>query len=99
MPYDPKRDGRVGAGSATPAGRALLITPADAEMVEYAKALRVINTSAGVVTVRVLPIGAADGATVDLDFPVGLFIEPLGVRQVLTTGTTASGVKIWGYFQ
>jgi len=97
MPYDPKKDGRVGVGNPNPVRRIALITPADAELAEYAKAMRVINTGSGVATVRVLPTDALDGATVDLDYPVGLTVEPLGVRQILATGTTASGLKIWAY--
>ncbi|BBF93390.1 spike base protein, RCAP_Rcc01079 family [Blastochloris tepida] len=104
MPYDKGRDpfAQWASARSAPALRLVDITPTDAELPIYPKALRIVvgtdvALTNGFATVRVVPISEdSDTATVDLKVPQGLTIEPTGVRRVLATGTTA-GVVVQGY--
>lgn len=71
------------------------VTPHDTDHLgKYAAGLRIFNDTAGVATVRVVPLRApADTDHVDLSVPVGLTIEALPCRMVKSTGTTA-GLEI-----
>ena len=86
---------------ALPARACVAVTPSDAaNLAVYAKALRVYvpaNISGGVATVVVTPLlAASDGDTVTLSLPPGIAIEPLAVRRVWATGTSA-GIAIHAY--
>jgi hypothetical protein len=101
--YDPTKDSyrNASASFAAQARLAVAVTPSDgAALATYAKALRVYVPSSiagGVATVRVTPVQAAnDSDTVTLSFVPGVSIEPMSVRQVWATGTTA-GVEIHAY--
>jgi hypothetical protein len=101
--YDPTKEShRTASASFTAQARlAVAVTPSDASALSsYAKALRVYvpaSVAGGVATVRVTPIQAAnDTDTVTLSFVPGVSIEPMAVRQVWATGTTA-GVEIHAY--
>ncbi len=103
MPYDKTRDYyRSHAGSFIAQGRlCVAVTPSDAAaLTTYAKALRVYvpsSVAGGVATVRVTPIEAiSDSDTVTLSYVPGVAIEPLAVRQVWATGTTA-GVEVHAF--
>ncbi len=100
MPYEPEKDPyHYNAATAdSPARNAVLITPADANLAAYAKALRVyVPAAVSEASVRVTPIDAADDANyITLKFPTGLWIEPIAVRRVWSTGLTA-GIEIHGY--
>jgi flagellar biosynthesis protein FliQ len=89
------------ASFAAQARLCVAVTPSDAAaLAAYAKALRIYVPSSvpgGVATVRVTPIQAVnDSDTVTLSFVPGVTIEPLAVRQVWATGTTA-GVELHAY--
>ena len=78
---------------------AALVTPSDAaNLPAYAKSLRVyVPATISEATVRVTPLNAADDAdTLTLKFSSGLVYEPLAVRKVWATGTTA-GIEIHAY--
>lgn len=100
MPYvasaDPHAFTSTDAGK--PSRRLSLLAPTDsADLSTYARALRIwVPSTLASATVRVTPIHAADGETVDLTFPTGLTYEPTGVRRLHATGTTA-GLLIHGY--
>lgn len=99
--YDPQKDGAasLARGSCSPGGVAARLMPNDVDdLVIYPKALRVyVPSSLGEATLKVTPLMAADdAATVTLKFPAGLFYEPLGIRKLFATGTTA-GIEIHGY--
>jgi len=103
VPYDKTKDAfsTSSASFSAQARLAAAVTPSDSqELAVYAKALRVYVPSSvggGVATVRVTPVAAAnDGDTVTLFFVPGVTIEPLAVRQVWATGTTA-GLDIHAY--
>jgi hypothetical protein len=75
------------------------LTPSDsADTNPYCKALRVfVPASTEEATVRVTPMLAADDAnTVTLRFPSGVSYEPLAIRRLWSTGTSA-GIEIHGY--
>ena len=101
MPYDASRDplARRASGASSPGRAAHVATPSDtADLTVYAKALRVY-VPAGTATpmVRVTPVEAVnDGDTVDLPFTEGLTVEPLGVRRIWASGTSA-GITIHTY--
>lgn len=82
--------------AADPSKSMVLITAADSDLTgNYPKALRIFSTAGCVV--RVTPAKAArDADTMDLTYPAGIFVEPLTVRRVWTTGTTGSPI-IHGY--
>jgi len=103
MPYDKTRDNyRDQSASFAAQGKlCVAVTPSDAAaLTVYAKALRVYvpaSVAGGVATVRVTPLAAVnDSDTVTLSFVPGIAIEPLAVRQVWATGTTA-GIEIHAY--
>ncbi|NWG26794.1 MAG: hypothetical protein HXY30_20640 [Pseudorhodoplanes sp.] len=102
MPYDPTRDAfaSVNASFSAQARLAELVTPSDAaDLVRYAKALRIYvpaSVAGGVGAVRVTPLNAADGDSVTLKVPPGVTIEPLAVRRVWSTGTSA-GIEVHAY--
>lgn len=96
MPYDQASDRFHGssASSSAPARACVAVTPSDAaNLAVYAKSLRIYvpaNISGGVATVVVTPLlAASDGDTVTLSVPPGIAIEPLAVRRVWATGTSA----------
>lgn len=100
MPYDPTRDmfASTNASFSSPARLAELVTPSDSEdLARYAKALRIYvpaSVAGGIGSVRVTPLkAAADSDTVTLKALPGISIEPLAVRRVWATGTSA-GVEI-----
>jgi hypothetical protein len=100
MPYDSTRDAfaSVNASFSAQARLAELVTPSDSEdLARYAKALRIYvptSVAGGVGSVRVTPLKAANDAdTVTLKVPPGIAIEPLAVRRVWATGTSA-GVEV-----
>ncbi len=85
--------------AAEPAGDAVLIIPNNAiDLPAYAKAMRVhVPATLSEASLRVTPTLAKDDSLhVTLRFPSGLFYEPLSVRKVWATGTTA-GIEIHGY--
>ncbi|MCA0399822.1 MAG: hypothetical protein LCH38_03300 [Proteobacteria bacterium] len=78
---------------------AVPVTPADgANLAAYAKALRIfVPAATASATLRVTPLHAADDAnTVTLSFPSGVHYEPLCVRRVWATGTSA-GIEIHAF--
>jgi hypothetical protein len=100
MPYDSTRDAfaSVNASFSAQAKLAELVTPSDSDdLLRYAKALRVYvpaSVAGGVGSVKVTPLKAANDAdTVTLKVPPGISVEPLAVRRVWATGTSA-GVEI-----
>lgn len=103
MSYDPANDPFHGS-SATPSAPAracVVVTPSDStDLAKYAKALRIYvpaDISGGVATVVVTPLLAADDEdTVTLSVPPGIAVEPLAVRRVWATGTSA-GIAIHAY--
>ena len=100
MAYDRDRDPFTGTsrGIDGPASTALLLTPSDGtDLAIYARALRVyVPLSLGEATVRVTPALSADETPVTLSFFAGVFVEPLAIRKLWSTGTT-SGVVVHGY--
>ncbi len=103
MPYDQASDRFHGssASPSAPARACVAVTPSDASnLAAYAKALRIFvpdDISGGVATVVVTPLLAAnDVDTVTLQVPPGVSIEPLAVRRVWATGTSA-GIDIHAY--
>lgn len=101
MPYDPARDPMRGhaASLTSPTRRLAEVTPADAaDLAVYAKALWVFvpeDVAGGVGTVRVTPVGAGDGESVDVRALPGLQpLPPCQVRRVWATGTSA-GVRVY----
>ena len=95
MPYDPARDPMHGhAASLTSPTRLLVaVTPSDSEDLEtYAKALWVfvpLDVAGGVGTVRITPVGAGDGESVDILALPGLQpLPPCQARRVWQTGTS-----------
>lgn len=100
MAYDPSKDAfsAAGASFSAQARQCAAVTPSDgAQLAAYAKALRVYVPGSSAATVKVTPVGAAnDSDTVTLTFAPGVSIEPLAVRQVWATGTTA-GLEIFAY--
>jgi hypothetical protein len=102
MPYDSACDpyGQVASSFTAQARDIALITPSDSiDLACYAKALRVFVPSSiadDVATVKVTPARAADDAPVTLNFCPGVSVEPLAVRRVWASGTSA-GVVIHGY--
>lgn len=85
--------------AAEPAGDAVLIAPNDTtDMPSYAKAVRIyVPGTLSEASLRVTPtLAKDDNLHVTLRFPSGLFYEPMSVRRVWTTGTTA-GIEIHGY--
>lgn len=100
MPYDQTRDAfaNMTASFSAPARLAELVTPSDSEdLARYAKALRIYvpgSVAGGVGSVRVTPLKAANDAdTITIKAPPGISLEPLAVRRVWATGTSA-GVEI-----
>ena len=83
-----------GTSPDTPATAAMAITPNDTtDLAIYAKAIRVLNTGSTSATLRVTPVNhTADDASgaIDLIFPPGLWVEPLAVRRIWSTGTGAT---------
>ncbi len=100
MPYEQARDpfGNTARSMAAPASTALLLSPSDAaELGSYPKALRIyVPLSLGEAAVRVTPVLASDDGPVTLTFLAGVFTEPLAIRKLWSTGTTA-GVVVHGY--
>jgi hypothetical protein len=103
MPYDASADPyHSSSNSASAPARAIAaVTPSDAaNLATYAKALRIYvpaSVAGGVGTVRVTPLRAAsDADTVTLSVLPGVSVEPLAVRRVWATGTSA-GVEIHAY--
>lgn len=101
MPYDPARDPLRGlaASLSSPARQLALVTPSDAaDLDPYAKALWVYvpeDVSGGIATVRITPVGAADGQTIDIRALPGLQpLPPVQVRRVSATGTSA-GISLY----
>ncbi|WP_161639193.1 spike base protein, RCAP_Rcc01079 family [Brevundimonas diminuta] len=88
MPYDPKKDPYAGqfAKLNTPAGRAINITPANADLPEYVKAVR-CNGAGNLVF---LPAKNEDGQTITLAVLAGETV-PVLTRRVLPA-STASGI-------
>jgi hypothetical protein len=59
------------------------VTPGPDDLPFYTKALRIFAPSEG--SVVILPVDAADDAdTVTLDFPVGVWVEPVQCRKVIS---------------
>lgn len=99
MPYDPLRDPLAGmsASLTSPTRNLRLVTPSDTEdLLIYAKALWAsVPAGTAAATVRVTPVGAADGTFVDIHLPPGLQpLPPAQVRRVWATGTTA-GISVY----
>lgn len=70
-----------------------LVTPNDgANLPTYAKSLRIYVPSAtSEATLAVVPVAALDDTEiVVLKYSPGVFVEPLAVRKVLSTGTTGT---------
>jgi hypothetical protein len=89
----------VARGPGDPASDAVRITPADgANLALYCKALRIyVPGTISEASVKLTPAGAKDDAdTVTLKYVPGVTYEPLSVRKVFATGTTA-GIEIHGY--
>lgn len=79
-----------------PAMDTVLVTPSDgANLSAYAKSFRVyVPTTIAEATVKVTPLNALDDAnTVTLKYQPGVTYEPLAVRKIWATGTTA-GIEI-----
>ena len=102
MPYDPLRDPLKGLASSlsSPARQLRLVTPSDTlDLDPYAKALWVHvaqSVPGGVASIRVTPVGAADGESVTLTVPPGLLpLPPCQIRRVWATGTSASGLAVY----
>lgn len=99
MPYHPAQDpfSTMPSAPSIPARRGFVVTPSDSQpLVTYAKALRVYVPS-GTATLRVTPVlHTNDNDTITLSFTAGVTIEPLSVRQVWSTGTSA-GLQIHAY--
>ena len=96
--YDVTRDplSGVAAGSALVARDLAAVTPNDAaDLALYARALRVhVPATVSEASLRVTPLRAADdAATITLRFASGTWFEPVAVRRVWATGTTA-GVDV-----
>lgn len=88
-------------GPGEPAAEMLRITPSDSvDLDPYCKALRVfVPSSLDEAALCVTPMLAADDAsTVTLKFASGVSYEPLAVRRVWATGTTAS-IEIHAYLR
>lgn len=100
MAYEQARDPFAGTsrGIEGPASTALLLTPSDgADLGSYARALRIyVPLSLGAASVRITPALAADDTPVTLTFLAGVFIEPLAIRKLWSTGTTPA-VVVHGY--
>lgn len=101
MPYDPARDPMHGhaASLTSPTRHLRAVTPADdADLDTYAKALWVfvpLDVVGGVASVRITPLGADDGESVDILVPPGLQpLPPCQVRRVWATGST-SGISLY----
>lgn len=78
-----------------PANDLFLIDPSDsAELTRGVKALRIFNPSASAATIAVITVG---GSSLSLTVPAeSLWVEPLRVRAINASGTTA-GLVIHGY--
>ena len=101
MPYQADRDAyaSVATGQSTPARFITAVTPSDStDLTLYAKALRIsVPDATSNPTIRVTPVEAvSDSDTVTLPLPAGVTIEPLSVRRVWATGTSA-GLTIHAY--
>lgn len=99
--YNTSRDpyASISRSPSEPSPLAQAVTPNDgADLAVYCKAFRVfVPLSVPVASVRVTPLLANDDLdTLTLSFPQGLSCEPLAIRKVWATGTTA-GVEIHGY--
>jgi hypothetical protein len=88
MPYDQKRESYQSASNVSPGRKLLAITPGAGELAAYPKALRIYSDSG--CTVTVVPVDDPDTETQVLEYPAGLYIENLVVRQV----TAATGAPI-----
>ncbi|QRG04844.1 hypothetical protein EZH22_16985 [Xanthobacter dioxanivorans] len=102
MPYDPARDPLKGLASSlsSPARQLRLVVPSDTQDLDpYAKALWVYvaaSVAGGVASIRITPVGAADGDFVTLYAPPGLLpLPPCQVRRVWATGSTATGLSVF----
>jgi hypothetical protein len=103
VPYDKTKDSFASSSASfsAPARQCVLVTPSDSQdLAVYAKALRIYvptSVAGGVATVKVTPLQAANDAdTVTLRVPPGISVEPLAVRQVWSTGTSA-GIDIHAF--
>jgi len=100
MPYEAARDPLAGmsASLTSPTRTLRIVTPSDSEDLSvYAKALWVsVPADIAAATVRVTPLGAADGTHVDLShITPGLQpLPPVQVRRVWASGTTA-GIAVY----
>jgi hypothetical protein len=104
MSYDPARDPMRGLAASLSSPTRLLtrVTPSDSEeLPAYAKALWVFvpeETSGGVGTIRITPVGADDATRIDVRALPGLQpLPPCQVRRVWATGTSA-GIDIYALF-
>lgn len=98
MPYNATQDpynGRSQDLDSSGSRAALALFSDSTDVPIYPKGLRVyVPTSLAEANVLVTPMASpADGDTVTLRFPPGLSYEPLRVRRIWATGTTA-GVEI-----
>jgi len=98
MPYQAARDplGGMSASLTSPTRNLRLVTPSNTEDLDpYAKALWVSVPGEATAIVRVTPVGAADGTSVDIHVPPGLQpLPPCQVRRVWASGTTA-GIAVY----
>lgn len=98
MSYDAAKDPFAGraADLAAPGARAQLVTPNDgADLAPYPKGLRLyVPATLTEASLVVTPKGAAsDADKVTLRYPPGVAWEPLSVRRIWATGTSA-GIDI-----
>ena len=96
--YDPTTDplNGVAGGATIVAKNVAAVTPSDTlDLATYARAVRVyVPATLTEASVRVTPLLASDdAATATLKFSPGAWIEPIAIRRVWATGTTA-GVEI-----
>lgn len=99
--YMPTKDASLqqARGPSDPAAKAAAVLPSDtADLPAYAKALRIfVPSTIPTASVVVTPLLADDDTgTVTLHVTAGVTFEPLSVRRVWATGTTA-GLVITAY--
>lgn len=82
----------------TPARQLVAVALDDSnDLVVYAKALRVyVPSTIPEALVVLLPLDAADASPITLKFTPGVWVEPIMIRRVLATGTTA-GLGLHAY--
>lgn len=79
----------------SPGTALVLITPADSDLAAPVKALRVANKGSTWLDVTLTSL---EGTSLLISFPPGITYEPLAVKRVSSTGTSAdANLVIHGY--